>query len=201
MSLVPVCTSSPAVTPYARFARKPQFCVSRMPRRISVQCACVSINPGEIVLPRTSKTLAPAGALPRAPTLLMRLFSITMSAFFSTSSPFIVTTVAPRSTMLPLGVFRGTSKFTAISSTSFSSSFNFFGSFFSSFLSVSFLSASFLSSSFLSSSFASLASPSFLSPSFFSSFGGSKVIALIGSRKRLDPTAQMIVFPSSAQPK
>ena len=44
--------------------------------------------------------------------------------------------------------------------------------------------------------------PSFLSPSFFSSsLGGSKETALKGSRKKLAPTAQVIVFPSSAQLK
>src|SRR6266705_3139613 len=39
-----------------------------MPRRISNQCACASINPGVIVFPRTSNTFAPLGALPFAPT-------------------------------------------------------------------------------------------------------------------------------------
>src|SRR5712671_3354524 len=77
-----------------------------MPRRISLQCACVSTKPGTIVLPLTSNTLAPAGTLPFAPTLLMRLFSTTISAFFRTSSPFIVTTVAPRRMIVPFGVRR-----------------------------------------------------------------------------------------------
>src|SRR6266850_2441250 len=122
MSFVPVCTSKPAVTPYARFARNDQFWVSRMPRRISVQCAFVSMNPGEMVLPLTSNTFAPAATLLFAPTLLIRLFSTTMSAFLRISSPYIVTTVAPRSTTVPFGVLRGISRLTAISCTSFSCS-------------------------------------------------------------------------------
>ena len=49
---------------------------------------------------------------------------------------------------------------------------------------------------------ARLSSVSFLSASFFSSsFGGSNEIALSGSRNKLAPTAQVIVFPSSAQLK
>ena len=119
----------------------------------------------------------------------MRLFSTTMSAFFRTSSPFIVTTVAPRNTIVPLGVFRGISMLTAISSTFLSSSFSFFGSFFSSFFSSLLVSAD-------------CDPPSFLSPSFFSSsLGGSKEMALSGSRNRLAPTAHVMVFPSSAQLK
>jgi len=179
-----------------------------MPRLISVQCACVSMNPGTIVFPLTSNTLAPDGTLPFAPTLLMRLFSTTMSAFLMTSSSlpvFIVTTVAPRSTIVPLGVLRGNSRLTAISWTSFCCSFSFFSSFFSSFLSSFFsslaASADFFSSADFLSATADFFSSSFFSPSFFSSFGGSNEIALSGSRNRLEPTAHVIVLPASAHAK
>ncbi len=124
---------------------------------------------------------------PFGPTLLMRLSSITISAFFRTSSPFIVTTVAPRSTIVPFGVFPRNFEIDC------------------DLLNVLVLFLEFLRFLFFVLLFILVGVRrllSFLSPSFFSSsFGGSKEIALSGSRKKLAPTAQVIVFPSSAQLK
>ena len=53
------------------------------------------------------RTPTPAGTLPRGPTLAIRLFRTTTSAFSTTSVPRIVTTRAPRSTTVPVGMSRG----------------------------------------------------------------------------------------------
>ena len=85
-------------------------------------CACVSTNPGTIVAPLTSITSAPSGADPLGPTLDMRLFSITTSAFSITSLPRIVMTRAPRSTTVPCGMSRVASIVTRISSGRYAAS-------------------------------------------------------------------------------
>jgi hypothetical protein len=66
-------------------------------------CACVSTNPGTIVIPPTSIPRASAGTftVPVGPTAAIRLLYTTRSAFSITSSPFIVMTRAPRSTAVP----------------------------------------------------------------------------------------------------
>ena len=78
--------------------------------------AWVSTKPGTMVLPVTSITRAPDGAEPRAPTLTIRLFRITTSAFSTTSLSFIVITRAPRSATVPSGISRGALKSTRRSS-------------------------------------------------------------------------------------
>ncbi len=73
------------------------------------------MNPGRIVCPLTSWIFAPGGIVtaPRLPTATMRLSVTTTSEFAITSSPFMVITLPPRSTTVPLGCRRGTSSATS----------------------------------------------------------------------------------------
>ncbi len=61
-----------------------------------------------IVLPLTSITCAPDGAAMLGPTWAIRLLVTSTSPRSNTSSPFMVTMRAPRSSTLPCGVARGT---------------------------------------------------------------------------------------------
>ena len=81
-------------------------------------CACVSTNPGVIVLPLISMILASLGTvkLPETPTFTMRLFSIKISPFSITSLPFIVMIRPPLSRVLPFGIERLYLTFTLYSS-------------------------------------------------------------------------------------
>jgi hypothetical protein len=74
----------------------------------------VSTKPGTIVRPLTSRIVAPCGTvtLPRGPTAVIRLFTTTTSAFSMISSPRIVITRPPRSTIAPCGVSRVSSTLT-----------------------------------------------------------------------------------------
>ena len=84
--------------------------------------AWMSISPGMIVLPATSMTRAPVGAAHVAATQRMRLSVTTRSPFSISSSPFIETMRAPRSTTDPRGTSRGTRIVTSTRSPSYAGS-------------------------------------------------------------------------------
>src|SRR5882672_7429858 len=117
-SVVAVCGSRVVVTPHARFARYFHTAVSWMPH-VGHGWAWMSISPGVMVLPATSMTRAPAGAVHVAATHAMRLSVATRSPFSISSSPFIETIRAPRSTTDPRGTPRGTRIVTSTRSPSY----------------------------------------------------------------------------------
>jgi len=153
-------------------------------------------KPGVMVLAISRRTPWPRPARSRArPTPLDSvILNDDVCVFSGPQSPFMVMTVAPRRTTVPLGVFpRKIPGFTANSSTvGFSWFLELLGLLFPP-ARPSWFRPSFAIYLKRPSFFVPLFSspPPFSSPSFFSSFGGSKEMAESGWRKKLAPTAQV----------